>query len=292
MAGGAAAKTKRKAPLSKSKSKMKLDVKTNLAGAGATHSDGSEGSVAVEYKQENKGARGHPARGSDAAGDGSKREYAGAHQSLRGAQDARLGRPEASGAKSQARFKHASVATNGSLAKGALLSSPVHPSRSMPIPHNLANYTNLAALLDVLEPFCEATGYARAGKPLGGGVGGGGRGGGGGGSSSSSHAATPLRRLSASTVSDAVGALNRLKRLRSQVSSPAPCPAPAALPGAPVAAAPLAAGSRGATRAASSSVQGLASAPLLRLALACSAASACVASTWRRRSSRGGGLWC
>ena len=144
-AGGAAFKNekkKRKAPLSKSKSKMKLDMKTDLSGARRVHLEGSEGEGSGSVAVERKGARQLPAtqtqaQGSDAAGDRSKRGYAGANQLMRGAQEGTAGQPAAHGAKSKMRVKHAHVATNGSLAKGTLLSSPVHPSRCTPIPHNL-----------------------------------------------------------------------------------------------------------------------------------------------------------
>ena len=111
------------------------------------------------------------------------------------------------GSSTRVRAKHAAVRTNGKLFERELLSSPVHPCRIRSIPHNLANYTSLVVLLDVLEPFCEAKGYGRGCKPTGG------------------CCSVDGTQLSASSVSDAVGALNRLKRLRNQVcgrSRPAP----------------------------------------------------------------------
>merc|ERR1740130_2603942 len=86
-----------------------------------------------------------------------------------------------------------------------LLASPVYPrvaeKRELPIPHNLANYASLVSLLDVLDPFCEAIGYGRGCE------------------SNGACCTTAGHTLSASSVSDAVGALNRLKRLRNQATS-------------------------------------------------------------------------
>lgn len=113
-------------------------------------------------------------------------------------------------AQAQPRFKHASVPTNGILKTRDLAAAPKRPERRVPIPHKLANYTSLVALLDVLDPFCEAIGYGFSGGK---------------GISCCCSGGYGKPELSASSVSDAVGALNRLKRLRNQVGqtlSPAP----------------------------------------------------------------------
>lgn len=108
------------------------------------------------------------------------------------------------------RVKHAAVMRHGELRKGEITQTTAHAKRDkrelslaykkeLPIPHNLANYDSLVALLDVLEPFCESISeYGRGCKPQGG--------------CCLGYTLTP------SSVSDAVGALNRLKRLRTQVS--------------------------------------------------------------------------
>ena len=103
-------------------------------------------------------------------------------------------------AQAQPRFKHASVPTNGIL-KTRDSAQPKRPERRVPIPHKLADFTSLVALLDVLDPFCEAIGYGFSGKGI----------------SCCCSGGYGKPELSASSVSDAVGALNRLKRLRNQV---------------------------------------------------------------------------
>jgi hypothetical protein len=97
------------------------------------------------------------------------------------------------------------VRTNGALRRWASskpraqeLRAPAN--KEVPIPHNIANYTSMVELLAVLEPFCEAIGYGKGCKPYG--------------------RCCASAQLSPSSVSDAVGALNRLKRLRPQVPSP------------------------------------------------------------------------
>jgi hypothetical protein len=117
-------------------------------------------------------------------------------------------------ASTEALIKHAAVPTNGILKTRGLTSRepeavreavpeavPRRPERPIPIPHKLANYESLVALLDALDPFCEAIGYGFSGK----------------GQSCCCSVGYPKPELTASSVSDAVGALNRLKRLRHQV---------------------------------------------------------------------------
>ena len=100
-------------------------------------------------------------------------------------------------------LKHGGVPTKRALkTSGADASSATSSRQPIPIPHNLANYSSLVALLGVLDPFCAAIGYGydcsnpppQGGCCVGAGV-----------------------ELSPSSASDAVGALNRLKRLRNQV---------------------------------------------------------------------------
>jgi hypothetical protein len=172
--------------MSRSKSKMKLDAKTNNAQRLDDRADSSPGA----------------SRAAASASGGSsstveRKEHAVRKERERMVAKDKPCRPK--GSSTRFRVKHAAVRTNGGLFKRELLSSPVHPCRSRHIPHNLANYTSLVALLDVLESFCEATGYGRGCKPTGG------------------CCIVDGTQLSASSVSDAVGALNRLKRLRNQV---------------------------------------------------------------------------
>jgi len=97
--------------------------------------------------------------------------------------------------EAQPRIKHAAVPTNGKLRRP----QKHNKERELVIPHNLANYNSLVELLDVIEPFCGSIGYGMGCK--------------------ASECCIEAHKLTTSSVSDAVGALNRLKRLSSQVSS-------------------------------------------------------------------------
>lgn len=188
--GTASSKKKAKVVLSRSKSKMRLDAKT-----------------AVTRAKRDSGPAASPGRTSASAQRSVSLDSKGSSMRIEKESEAgkKMRRPNAAilqrgnGRPNGSRFsvKHAAVRTNGAL-KRTLPPMPVQPGKSTPIPHNLAHYTSLVALLDVLEPFCMAAGYGKGCRPAG-------------------CCGVDGPSLSASSASDAVGALNRLKRLRHQV---------------------------------------------------------------------------